>query len=872
MLSDRKWLKWLKCKIEEYEKEYETYESYADFIKTIMGIACKRIAPFAIVEARAKSKASYAKKLVIKKLKFLDPDYQITDRCGVRVITQTSQEKELICDYIRRNFEIDTKNSIDVRSRLKEDEFGYLSVHYIVQLKETDSQLEGISVPRRLGKGASGHKAEIQVRTLLEHAWANILHDRMYKSQIQVPTALKREAAALAATMEEADGGFSRLAETVDSYFGSYSAYYGKEKMAEERAVLKTLQAALKSEGDEPDKADIALRLGRLACISGNLKEAIVNLERYKDNATPSRDAIRMELGRALCKLHQSNTKNPEFSKGQKLLRSVIERKPDPREPILPLDQTLRAEAAHALALSFSWMHEREPDARGWYSRAYELDPCNPYHLTAFIEYEVFCRGDRSFVDVMRRAIEEAVATCQSHLVVCIEMPRAHFTIGRLYLLAGEHASAFNAYARAIGVVLAPESTVPLAALDEEIAFLRHINPAKDLPPEHDRVRQLLLLARALRSPNPKKAAAAFAPKSDGAAYILALRKETVLMIAGGASKMEEESARDYADLIEKALSECDGLVCSGATTAGIPGIVGEISERLKKKGRKRFTLMGYISRNLPHDAQADRRRYDRIIPTDGTTLTELEPLQNWIDLIRAGFRPNQVRVLGVNGGDIAAFEYRLALALGAKVGIVLYSGRAADAILDDPYWHDHPNLIRLPRGILDVATIRAFVRPASMDIRAKKLEELAEIIHKKYLSENQYSDVDPSRRKYRDLREDFKESNRQQALYIAEILATEGYKVEPFTKKGKPPIREFAPKEIERMAELEHGRWNIERLSAGWQHGPKKNAEKKLNPCLIPWRDLPDGDNGVKKYDRSAVIDFPKVLAKAGFKIVKAS
>jgi len=34
----------------------------------------------------------------------------------------------------------------------------------------------------------------------------------------------------------------------------------------------------------------------------------------------------------------------------------------------------------------------------------------------------------------------------------------------------------------------------------------------------------------------------------------------------------------------------------------------------------------------------------------------------------------------------------------------------------------------------------------------------------------------------------------------------------------------------------------------------------------------LPDGDNGVRKHDRNAVKDFPNVLAKAGFKIVKAS
>ena len=70
-------------------------------------------------------------------------------------------------------------------------------------------------------------------------------------------------------------------------------------------------------------------------------------------------------------------------------------------------------------------------------------------------------------------------------------------------------------------------------------------------------------------------------------------------------------------------------------------------------------------------------------------------------------------------------------------------------------------------------------------------------------------------------------------------------------------------------MAELEYGRWNNERLQDGWRYGKTKDEDRKLSPFLVCWKDLSDGDNGVKKYDRTAVGAFPKILAKAGWRFI---
>lgn len=80
--------------------------------------------------------------------------------------------------------------------------------------------------------------------------------------------------------------------------------------------------------------------------------------------------------------------------------------------------------------------------------------------------------------------------------------------------------------------------------------------------------------------------------------------------------------------------------------------------------------------------------------------------------ILDAGIAPDEVRLLGYGGGSIAAFEYRLALALGARTGVVEGSGGTADSLLADGDWTTLPNLLALPES---PDTLRAFVQPANL-------------------------------------------------------------------------------------------------------------------------------------------------------------
>jgi hypothetical protein len=70
----------------------------------------------------------------------------------------------------------------------------------------------------------AGKKAEIQVRTVLQHAWAAIDHKLRYKREREVPRELRRGLFRLSALLEVADKEFSRLRDQADAIRAGYES------------------------------------------------------------------------------------------------------------------------------------------------------------------------------------------------------------------------------------------------------------------------------------------------------------------------------------------------------------------------------------------------------------------------------------------------------------------------------------------------------------------------------------------------------------------------------------------------------------------------------------------------------------------------
>jgi hypothetical protein len=200
--------------------------------------------------------------------------------------------------------------------------------------------------------------------------------------------------------------------------------------------------------------------------------------------------------------------------------------------------------------------------------------------------------------------------------------------------------------------------------------------------------------------------------------------KNSVMIIAGGASLMDEKKTKEYQEILFTVMVGFKGTIISGGTTAGIPGLVGRIKADLNKNASVAFDLLGYLPKKLPESA-IKSEAYDRFHETDSDEFSALEILSYWADIILSGIDPIKVLLIGIDGGSIAALEYKTALILGAKVCLLTSSGRAVSEILKNKKLNKYPNLIRLPddpHGILRIINqITGLKLPLLINQDAKK-------------------------------------------------------------------------------------------------------------------------------------------------------
>ncbi|MBR4660224.1 MAG: hypothetical protein IKO77_02210 [Bacteroidales bacterium] len=164
----------------------------------------------AAVEHRVKTRDSLAGKLLLKGSKYRDI-FDITDLVGLRVITFYIDDVDKVASVLERLYEIDWTNSIDKRKAHEIDSFGYLSLHYICRIPESSVAVPGHPEANRI-------RFEVQMRTVLQHAWANMNHDTGYKNGVEIPRVYMRDMSRLAGMLELVDDEFSRIRRELTDY------------------------------------------------------------------------------------------------------------------------------------------------------------------------------------------------------------------------------------------------------------------------------------------------------------------------------------------------------------------------------------------------------------------------------------------------------------------------------------------------------------------------------------------------------------------------------------------------------------------------------------------------------------------------------
>lgn len=194
--------------VEDFRKNRDAFVKLGDIVHEMLRDIVKQTGMEVLgIEHRVKTENSLAGKLERNGDWYQCFD-DLTDILGARVICYFSDEVDIIGKLVEKAFVIDWENSSDKRALISADTFGYLSLHYICSLPF------GAGYPDEV----CGKRFEIQIRTSLQHTWAQINHDLGYKSEFGVPREVVRNFSRIAGLLELADDEFVRAREQMKGY------------------------------------------------------------------------------------------------------------------------------------------------------------------------------------------------------------------------------------------------------------------------------------------------------------------------------------------------------------------------------------------------------------------------------------------------------------------------------------------------------------------------------------------------------------------------------------------------------------------------------------------------------------------------------
>jgi putative GTP pyrophosphokinase len=197
-------------------EERPQYEKLTSKLHTLLGDLLASEGIETVIEVRTKSVESFDEKVSRPGKDYQNPLDEITDLSGIRLVLRTLSEVNRVRALIEREFIVDAQRSTRKIEHLATDQFGYLSEHYIIQIKKPRSQLPE-------WRGLIDLYAEIQVRTILQHAWAAVQHSLDYKSEYDIPKQLRRRLFRLSALFELADQELDHISADARSLFAQYA-------------------------------------------------------------------------------------------------------------------------------------------------------------------------------------------------------------------------------------------------------------------------------------------------------------------------------------------------------------------------------------------------------------------------------------------------------------------------------------------------------------------------------------------------------------------------------------------------------------------------------------------------------------------------
>jgi len=362
-----------------------------------------------------------------------------------------------------------------------------------------------------------------------------------------------------------------------------------------------------------------------------------------------------------MLKILQYHAKNPtctEYQQGQKYLEEAINLDPEDTDALT--------------CLGGSWKKLNLKRAHDYFNQSYNIDPDDTYTAVNYFITNITLNKNIDILNYSLPAIKNIIKMSEEQISVGINMPWAFFNNGLFKLFSKEINESLHNYL--LGVRFSTARWM----------IYSHLNDLDSLSIVDDKlqgiklVKHLLILGLAIRF-NDRYAFNRLKKEYGIKEEDLSI---PLIIITGTTKQSKEELGQDLQINLLEALRSFEGMIISGSTVAGVCDLVGDIQKAYPNS----IKTVGYIPKNFPREVKVDER-FLKIHQTKGNDFSFLEALNYWTDIVLNELTISKVKLFGIGGGKISAFEYRLALIFGAFVGILEEIVGVGLELLQDPTW-----------------------------------------------------------------------------------------------------------------------------------------------------------------------------------------
>lgn len=199
--------------LDRWTAERPVYDAWGRFVASeLTSLVAKAIEPNRVemffripIKPRTKEPSSLLAKAFHRGKPYANPFDDIEDKVGVRIVVLFSRDIRIVEEAIRRceYWNANKARDFEEERARKPFEFDYQSLHYIVRSR-TPLKYDDIHI-------AANMPCEVQVRTILQHAYSELTHDTIYKPNVQARPEVKRAAAKSMALIEATDDFFTQV-------------------------------------------------------------------------------------------------------------------------------------------------------------------------------------------------------------------------------------------------------------------------------------------------------------------------------------------------------------------------------------------------------------------------------------------------------------------------------------------------------------------------------------------------------------------------------------------------------------------------------------------------------------------------------------